>query len=82
MSTHASEKSCDCASLAAQVVAIEMLVGLDALELRRPLRSGRRLEKRIQSIRAVIPKRKGDRFLSPELEQAAALIRDGNTVVP
>lgn len=82
MSTHASEKSDDCANLAAQVIGIEMLIGLDALELRRPLRSGRRLESRIQSIRKVIPKQSGDRFLSPELEQAAELICDGSTVVP
>jgi len=82
MSTHASEKSLECASLACQVVAIEMLVGLDALELRRPLRSGRRLESKIRAIRKVIVKRKGDRFLSPELEQAAELIRAGTTVVP
>ena len=82
MSTHASEKAEDCANLAAQVIAIEMLIGLDAIELRRPLRSGRRLEIKIQKIRKLIPKRKGDRFLSPELEQAATLICDGNTVAP
>lgn len=82
MSTHAAEKADDCANLAAQVIAIEMLVGLDAIELRRPLRSGRRLEKRIQAIRKLIPRKKGDRFLSPELEQAATVICDGNTVMP
>ncbi|MGE4619271.1 MAG: histidine ammonia-lyase [Planctomycetota bacterium] len=82
MSTHASEKAKDCASLAAHVVGIEMLIGLDALELRRPLRSGRRLESRVQAIREVIPHRSGDRFLSPELEEAANLICEGGTVVP
>lgn len=82
MSTHASEKASECASLACQVVAIEMLVGLDAVELRRPLRSGRRLEARIRAIRKVIARAKGDRFLAPELEQAADLVSSGTIVVP
>jgi histidine ammonia-lyase len=63
-------------------VAIEMLVGLDAVELRRPLRSGRRLEAWIRAIRKVIARAKGDRFLAPELEQAADLVSSGTIVVP
>ena len=59
-----------------------MLVGIDALEMRRPLRSGKRLEDRVASIRKVIPAAGGDRVLSPEIEAAAELIRHGEIVVP
>ena len=82
MSTHASEKAGDCADLAAQVVAIELLIGLDAIEFRRPLRSGRRLEARIRKLREVIPGRSGDRVLSHEMEAAADLVRAGTIAVP
>ena len=81
MSTHASEKAAECAGLAAHVIGIELLVALDAIELRRPLRSGRRLEKRIAAIRQRIPARSGDRILAYELEDAATLVREGQVAV-
>jgi histidine ammonia-lyase len=81
MSTHASEKAAECAGLAAHVIGIELLVALDAIELRRPLRSGRRLEQRIAAIRQRIPARSGDRILAYELEDAATLVREGQVAV-
>ncbi|MDE0960959.1 MAG: histidine ammonia-lyase [Planctomycetota bacterium] len=81
MSTHAAEKAAECAGLAAHVIGIELLVALDAIELRRPLRSGRRLEQRIAAIRKRIPARSGDRILAYELEDAAALVREGQVAV-
>ncbi len=82
MSTHASEKAGDCSELASHVLGIEMLIGIDALEMRRPLRSGKRLEERVSAIREVIPSGGGDRVLSPEIEAASELIRHGEIVVP
>jgi histidine ammonia-lyase len=77
MSTHASEKALECAHQAARVVGIELLIAMDALELRRPFTSGKRLEKILKSLRLELPASKGDRVLSPEIENAARVIEQG-----
>ncbi len=82
MSTHASEKALECAHQAARVVGIELLVALDAIDLRRPLRSGKRMESRITALRKEIPGKGKDRVLSPEIEKAAQVIEDGNLIRP
>jgi histidine ammonia-lyase len=50
---------------------------MDALELRRPFTSGKRLEKILKSLRLELPASKGDRVLSPEIENAARVIEQG-----
>ncbi|MAJ29271.1 histidine ammonia-lyase [bacterium TMED181] len=82
MSTHASEKALECAHQTARVVGIELLVAMDALDLRRPLKSGQRLEARLKALRNEIPSRGGDRVLSPEIEKAAQVIEDGTLIQP
>ena len=82
MSTHASEKALECAHQTARVVGIELLVAMDALGLRRPLKSGKRLEDRFKALREVLPGHDGDRVLSPEIEQAAQVIEEGLLIRP
>ena len=55
---------------------------MDALDLRRPLKSGKRLEDRFKALRKVLPGHDGDRVLSPEIEQAAQVIEEGLLIRP
>ena len=77
MSTHAASKSCKVATASSRVLGIEMLIALDAIEYRRPLRSGKSLEKNISLMRAELPLKRGDRDLSGEMEKAARLVLSG-----
>ncbi|MGE3163499.1 MAG: histidine ammonia-lyase [Planctomycetota bacterium] len=77
MSTHAGRKALQVVGNAERVLAIELLVGADALELRRPLRSGAKLERGLAQFRNEIPARVGDRDLNGEIEGAARFIRVG-----
>lgn len=77
MSTHASRKACDVVANAERCIAIEVLIASHALELRRPLRSGKGVEKWLSRVREVVPFRKADRDLNREMEDLAAFIRTG-----
>jgi histidine ammonia-lyase len=60
-----------------RVVAIEALCAAQAIECRRPLRSGPRIEEAIARIRKLAPRLTEDRSLSPDIERVALAIRDG-----
>lgn len=77
MSTHAARKALQIVENAERVVAIELMIAADALNLRRPLRSGAKLEQGLASFRRMVPAREGDRDLHDEIEAAAAFIRGG-----
>lgn len=62
------------------VLGIELLCAAQALEFRRPLRPGRGVERAYGILRATIPPLEGDRVLAPDIEAAAALVRDGALV--
>lgn len=59
------------------VVAIELLCAAQALELHRPLRSGRLVESAHQKIRTVVPPLSTDRPPASDIEAIAELIRLG-----
>ena len=62
---------------AKMTAAIELLAGLEALEHRRPLRSGPKLEKKIKILRRQVRPLERDRDLSDDIEAVVALISSG-----
>jgi histidine ammonia-lyase len=59
------------------VLGIELLCAAQALEFRKPLRPGRGVGRAYDAVRARVPALEGDRALSPDIEAAAALVREG-----
>jgi histidine ammonia-lyase len=77
MSTWAARKSREIVSNAERVLGIELLITLDALETRRPLKSGKALERAVAAARERLPRVAGDRSLSDEIETAARVVAEG-----
>ena len=77
MSTHAASKAGSIARNTERIVAIELLVALEAFEHRRPLRSGEALEEKMALLRDRIPAYTRDRELHGDIECVAQLIRSG-----
>src|SRR5947209_2663798 len=63
--------------LAGNVVAIELLAGAEALEHRRPLRSGKGVERAFKLVRQVAPALETDRSLSGDIARVVVQIRSG-----
>jgi histidine ammonia-lyase len=62
----------------ARVIAIEILAAARALDLRGPLRPAPATAAAAQALRERVPGPGPDRFLSPELEAAADMVREGS----
>jgi len=77
MSTFAARKAREIVANAERIAGIELLVALDALELRRPLASGAPLERAVAAARERLPRVEGDRSLSEEIEEAARVVAGG-----
>jgi len=60
-----------------QILAIELLSAAQAIDLLRPLRSSASLESLHGTVRRVIPAWAEDRWMSPDLDNAVGLLRDG-----
>ena len=60
-----------------QILAIELLCAAQALEFRKPLRPGRGVERAYYAFRERIGALDADRALAPDIEAAAALVREG-----
>lgn len=73
----AALKARDTIDNALRVVAIELLAAAQALDLRRPLRSGPLLEGVHAAVRRFSPAVEADRSLAGDIETVAAAIRDG-----
>lgn len=63
--------------LAENLFAIELLVGAEALEYRRPLKAGKGVERAFEIVRGVAPRLTTDRSLSGDIARMAELIRAG-----
>ena len=59
------------------VLGIELICGAQALEYLKPLRPGRGVEEAYRKIRERVRPLEGDRVLSPDMENAADLVRKG-----
>ncbi len=60
-----------------RVLAIELMTAARGIELRRPLASAPGIAAAIEEIRATVPGVGPDRFLAPEIEAVAELVRSG-----
>jgi histidine ammonia-lyase len=63
--------------LAENLFAIELLVGAEAIEYRRPLKAGKGIERAFEIVRGVAPRLTTDRSLSGDIARMAELIRAG-----
>ena len=59
------------------ILGVEALCGAQGIEFRAPLRTSPRLARVLARIRAEIPPLGQDRLIAPDMERAAALIREG-----
>lgn len=59
------------------VLAVELLCAAQAVEFHRPLRAGRGVERVVRMLRSRVAALDEDRSLSPDIDAAAALLRDG-----
>lgn len=62
---------------AEHLIAIELLSGAEALEFRRPLKSGRGVERAYERVRSISPSVHEDRSMSADVERVATAIRNG-----
>jgi histidine ammonia-lyase len=62
---------------AAQIVAIELLCAAEAVEARRPLKTGPRAEQALSLVRKAAPPRRGDESLSGRMEAVRELVLSG-----
>jgi histidine ammonia-lyase len=77
MGATAALKAREVLAHAQQVVAIELVVAAQALDLRRPLEPGRGTRAAQAAVRARVPHLAGDRPVHPDLAAGLALVRGG-----
>lgn len=80
MGVTAAHQARQALELAQHVIAIELLVGSEALEYQRPLRSGNDIEYAHQVIRQYVPRLTQDRPPSPDIEKIVHLIQQGRLI--
>jgi histidine ammonia-lyase len=77
MGAHAAVKARRVLRNTEAVLGIELLCAAQALGFRRPLRSGAGVERAYAALRARVGELDADRALAPDIEAAAALVREG-----
>ena len=77
MATFAARRLQPMIANVAHVLAIELLAAGEGIEFLRPLSSSAPLESAHALLRERVPRFAVDRFIAPEIEQAAALVRSG-----
>jgi histidine ammonia-lyase len=77
MGATAALKALTSLGLARRVVAIELICAAQALDLRRPLRSGPALEELHARVRRLVAPLEDDRPPSPDIERVAAALAEG-----
>lgn len=63
-----------------RILGIELLTAAQGLEFRKPLSTSTPLLSVLEKVRAEVPPLMEDRFLAPDLEKAAILIRNGKLI--
>jgi len=76
MSTWASRKLASIVDLLRLVLGMEYLAAVQAIELRRPLRTSEALERAVLALRRHVPPLDEDRVLAPDIERAAELVEE------
>ncbi len=77
MGVGAARKAARVVANTRRILAVELLAACEALEFLKPLRTSPPLEAAYNVVRERVPPRTGDRFLSPEIEAVADLVRRG-----
>lgn len=77
MGMHAALKGMQILDNTECILGIELLVGCQGVELRRPLKSSPALEAVVRSFRSEVGRLEQDRFLAPDIETAGAYIGKG-----
>jgi len=77
MAAYAARRLMQMADNTANVIAIELLAGVQGIEFHRPLRSSTVLESLIAQLRAEVPTYTEDRFFAPDIAAAARGVKDG-----
>jgi histidine ammonia-lyase len=76
MGVTAAHKAARVVANTGRILAVEALAACQALEFHRPLETSAALEAAYGRVRSVIPPYNEDRYLAPEIERAAALVRE------
>jgi len=77
MACHAARRLLEMNDNLAHILGIELLTAAQGVGFRAPLKTGAPLIRVIERLRADVPALAEDRFMSPDLEAAAALVRSG-----
>jgi histidine ammonia-lyase len=78
MATFAARRLQAMISNTANILGIELLAAAQGIEFLRPLQSSTALEQAHALLRQQIPAMAQDRFLAPDIEHAATLVRNGS----
>lgn len=77
MGMHAADQAKRAVRAAEQVVAIELIAAVQAVEFHRPLRAGRGVEAAASVLRESVPRVEEDRPLAADVRRAVELVRNG-----
>src|SRR5579875_2584459 len=77
MATYAARRTLTMAENTRAIIAIELVAAAQGIELRRPLRTGARLEEVVAALRERVPAYESDRPHAPDIAAAAALVASG-----
>ncbi len=78
MAAHAARRLLDMVDNLGRIVAVELLVGAQGIEMRGPLKTSPVLDDAIRLLRKSVPSLKEDRFMATDIEAANALVRSGS----
>ena len=77
MATHAARRLLEMADNLDMIIGIEAISATQGIDFRAPLKTSATLQGAIDILRGVVPAIAEDRYLAPDLESAAALVRFG-----
>ena len=80
MATHAAYRLLKMNDNLGRILGIELLTAAQGLEFRKPLSTSSALLSVLEVVRTEVPPLQNDRFLAPDLEKAAILIRNGKLI--
>ncbi|HKL45943.1 MAG TPA: histidine ammonia-lyase [Roseovarius sp.] len=81
MAAHAARRLARMNANLNTILGVEAICGAQGIGFRAPLKTSAPLQKVIARLREAIPALEADRYLAPDLQEAAALIREGDLVV-
>lgn len=77
MAAHGARRLMDMNANLSVILGVEALTGAQGIELRAPLKTSAPLAAAVAAIRAAVPSLEDDRYMAPDIEAAAALVRSG-----